>query len=188
MGSIIRAADTVYCFRVLRLLTTPWIKMGAYKAGIIDDTGKLIRRPTTAFQKSKYTLLHRFVFNLKKLLNKLPLGKTTIASYLAALYLIKEEAGISDDSLSDLLYELNGIYLGDTHLKESADILESGEYTLLHDIALPKTGEVYALKNSKVIIMENAKPMGDIFGVNIYTAIHIKTKQQIFLTTHDIIK
>ena len=43
-----------------------------------------------------YTRFIRLVFNVKKLIGKVPGGKTRIASYAAALYLIKEDFGISE--------------------------------------------------------------------------------------------
>jgi len=186
MGAIIQAADTIMSFRFLRLLTTPWIKTGAYKAGLIDNKGNLIRRPRTAFENSKYTLFHRIVFNLKKLLNKIPLGKSTIASYAAALYLIKENSGMNDSHIAMILHEITGSYPDPSRiLKEDISII-AGTYKLLNDIALPKTGEVLALKNSMVNIEEGVKPVGSIFGISVYPAIHEKTKQTICVTSSDL--
>lgn len=186
MGAIIQATDTVMSFRFLRLLTTPWVKMGAYKAGLIDNKGNLIRRPRTAFENSKYTLFHRIVFNLKKLLNKIPLGKSTIASYAAALYLIKENTDMSDARIAMILYEITGSYPDPSRILKEESFIVAGVYKLLNDIALPKTGEVLALKNSEVSIDENAKPIGSIFGVSVYPAIHVNTKQTIFVTESDL--
>ena len=79
MGLFTRAADTFYAFRFLRLLTTPWTKMGAYKLGLIDAQGVVLRKPESSEERSKYNVFHKLVFNVKRLLNKLPFGKTTIA-------------------------------------------------------------------------------------------------------------
>lgn len=187
MGAIIRAADTIYSFRFLRLLTTPWRKMGAYKAGLIDDKGNLIRRPENAFESSKLTLLHKIVFNLKKILNKIPFGKSTIASYAAALYLIKEHTALTDAQIAITLHEITGLYPDPSLiLKESPQYIKSGTYKLLNDIALPKTGDLLALKNSEVIIENNVKSIGSIFGISVYPAHHIKTRQNICVTIHDL--
>ena len=192
MGLFLKATDTFYSFRVLRLLTTPWVKTSAFKLGLLDDKGNLLRKPETSEERNSYTLLHRLVYNLKRLLNKLPLGKTTIASYIAALYLIKEESGISDSKLSMLIHELTGIYPDMKYLNESTwylnedGCIRSGIYTLLNDISLPRTGDVLALKNSSVTIEENVKPVGSIFGTSVYPALHHKTKQIIYITVHNI--
>jgi hypothetical protein len=194
MGLLTRASDTIYTFRFLRLLTTPWVKTGAYKLGIIDDKGNVIKKPETDEEKSKYNLFHRLVFNIKRLLNKLPLGKTTIASYLTALYLLKEKYGFSDRALSKILKETTGV---DPRLLEleknnwylaEDNKLVGGNYNLVRDIALPSTGEVYALKNSVVTIDENCIIRGNILGVNVYEAFHHKTRQKILVTQYDIIK
>ena len=86
-----RAIDTVITFRVLKLLTTKWEDQEAFKAGIIDDKGKRIKsvKVNTAELKQSYTFLHRLVFNLKRLIEMLPLGKNRLASYAAALFQLK---------------------------------------------------------------------------------------------------
>ena len=194
MGLFTRAADTFYAFRFLRLLTTPWQKMGAYKLGLIDAQGNILRKAETSEERSKYNVFHKLVFNVKRLLNKLPFGKTTIASYLAALYLIKEKTGLSDEALSKALLEVTGFNINTAPLNESRwyltedNSLRAGHYTLRHDVALPLTGEVLALKKSLVTISENAAPCGTIFGVPVYTATHNKTRQRILITQHDIVQ
>ena len=81
-----RAIDTVIVFRILRLLTYKWTDQAAYKEGLIDEKGKRIKseKVNTPARKESYTLLHRLVFNLKRLLELLPFGKTRIANYAAA--------------------------------------------------------------------------------------------------------
>jgi len=87
-----QVVDTVIIFRILKKLVTPFNKTAAFKAGVIDKDGKILIKPgdRTADQKKTITLLDRMVFNLKRLLSKVPGGKTQLASYVAALALIKE--------------------------------------------------------------------------------------------------
>ena len=87
-----QVVDTVIIFRILKKLVTPFNKTAAFKAGVIDKNGKILIKPgdRTADQKKTITLLDRMVFNLKRLLSKVPGGKTQLASYVAALALIKE--------------------------------------------------------------------------------------------------
>ena len=84
--------DTVIIFRILRKLTTPWEKTDAYKTGLIDKEGKVLvkKKDRTKEQQKAFSLLDRLVFNLKRIINKAPGGKTNLASYIAALALIKE--------------------------------------------------------------------------------------------------
>ena len=86
-----RAIDTVIVFRILKLLTTPWKEQAAYKEGLIDSKGKRLKKQKVTSSKiHAYTFLHRLVFNLKRMIEFLPGGKTRLASYAAALFLIKE--------------------------------------------------------------------------------------------------
>ena len=74
-----RAIDLFVTYRFLRLLTTPFEQTNAFKLGIIDKSGnrimkKGIKKPlvdlVTSEQKGAYTILHKLVFNIKKLFNK----------------------------------------------------------------------------------------------------------------------
>ena len=194
MGLLTRTTDTVYAFRFLRLLTTPWTKTGAYKMGLIDDNGKVIRKPETSEEKSKYNIFHKLVFNIKRMLNVLPFGKTTIASYLAALYLIKEKTGVSDRALAKILREATGLDPRAIQLEESFwyvtedNTLRPGTYTLTRDLPLHLTGDMLALKKTSVVVTENSTPVGTIFGINVYGATHCKTGQKVLITQHDIIQ
>ena len=88
-----RAIDLIITYRVIKLLVTPFNKQEAYKYGIIDDKGKVLRKFKTLQkpeEKKAYTLLHRFVFNLKRILQKVGLG-SRIGSFAVALALLIKE-------------------------------------------------------------------------------------------------
>ncbi len=108
MGLITRSADLIYTLRFLSILTTPWENMPAFKLGLIDKNGKYVRKPVTGDEKSAYTYFHRLVFNIKRLLGLIPLGKTRIASYAAALYLLKE-SGVNEDRIRQTMLTQTGI-------------------------------------------------------------------------------
>ena len=194
MGLLTRTTDTVYAFRFLRLLTTPWVKTGAFKMGLIDANGNVLRKPETSEEKSKYNIFHKLVFNIKRMLNVLPFGKTTLASYLAALYLIKEKTGISDRALAKILKETTGLDPRCVSIDESFwyltedKMLRSGLYTLTRDLPLQLTGDLLALRKTTVVVAENSTPVGNIFGINVYSATHRKTEQKVLITQHDIIQ
>ena len=100
--------DIIYTYRFLKILTTPWDEMDAFKEGIIDEKGrqlKKLRELNTMDEKDAYTYFHRMVFNLKRLLNKLPGGESKIASYASALFLIKEDKNITPLEAYDYLIE-----------------------------------------------------------------------------------
>jgi len=84
--------DTVMVFRILRKLTMPYNKWDAFKTGVMDKNGKILVKANKRDKKQKdsFNLLDRMVWNLKRLLGKIPGGQMQIASYVAALALIKE--------------------------------------------------------------------------------------------------
>ena len=90
-----RGADLYFVFRFLRLLTMDWKKTDAYKYKIIDAKGKALRKSSeleTVDEKAGYTMLHRMVFKIRRLIEKVPLiGKSILLNYAAALFLLKEQ-------------------------------------------------------------------------------------------------
>ena len=90
-----RGADLYFVFRFLRLLTMKYEKTDAYKYGIIDKKGKILRKSSeleTTDEKASYTMLHRLVFKIRGLIEKVPiLGKSILLNYAAALFLLKEQ-------------------------------------------------------------------------------------------------
>lgn len=189
MSILSRSADTFYAFRFLRLLTTPWEETGAFKAGIIDKDGKQIKKPETSDDKSVYNYFHRLVFNVKRLLNKIPFGKTTIASYLTALYLIKEETGLHDTALKIILEETLGLHfdeLDDIIVEDINQVLPEGSYQLKRDLPLPKTGEIFVRKGSYVFVEHSMRPSGNIFGFPQYEVLHEQTNRLILVNIKDL--
>ena len=92
-GLIGGGLNLYFIYKFLRILTTPWEKSEAFKLGIVDDNGKILKKKRalkTAEEKEAYTMMHRLVWKLKRLMEKVPFGKSRLASYAAALWLIKE--------------------------------------------------------------------------------------------------
>mgnify|MGYP003323672212 CR=1 FL=1 len=98
-----RAIDLFVTYRFLKLLTTPFEKTDAYKLGIIDEKGNRIMPPPkggvrqtkpatlgTTAEKNAYTILHKLVFNIKKIFAKVPGLRTKVGTYAAALFLLKD--------------------------------------------------------------------------------------------------
>jgi hypothetical protein len=71
----------------------PWEKQEAFKQGIIDKKGKVLRPNKTlrdTKDKKAYTYLHRFVFNMKRLFGKVGLG-SKFGSFFGAMAMILRE-------------------------------------------------------------------------------------------------
>jgi len=88
-----RLVDTLITYRVIKLLVTPFDRQEAFKQGIIDKDGNVLKKNRelkTNDEKKAYTYLHRFVFNLKRILKKVGLG-SKLGSFAVALALLLKE-------------------------------------------------------------------------------------------------
>ena len=88
-----RAVDLLIAYRVIKMLVTPFNKQPAFKYGIIDDKGKVLKKYASikgSAEKRSYTILHRFVFNLKRLLAKVGIKGKLGSFAVAAALLLKE--------------------------------------------------------------------------------------------------
>jgi len=193
MSILSRAADLGYAFRFLKLLTTPWNKLKAFELGIVDANGKNLKKAKelkTTEEKSAYTIFHRLVFNVKRLLQLAPGGKSKIASYAAALFLIKEHTGMSEEKIEEIIGKAldgdveNGISENAWYIK--GDTLNPGVYCLTKDIVSYNTGEAIAKKNSKIRVQEHSEPHSSFLGSNIYKVQHVLTKQELYISNEDI--
>lgn len=85
--------DTVYTFRFLKILSTKWENTDAYKLGIVDADGTPLKKSGDLMlnkEKDAYTVFIRLIFKLKRLMGKIPGGKSAVARYGAAIALLKE--------------------------------------------------------------------------------------------------
>jgi hypothetical protein len=88
-----RLVDLLITYRIVKLMSTDFKDQEAFKFGIIDKDGKVLRKSNklnTEAEKDSYTVLHRFVFNLKRILAKFGL-KSSISNFATALALILKE-------------------------------------------------------------------------------------------------
>lgn len=82
--------DIYLVYEFLKRLVTPFNKTKAFSLGLIDADGKKLRIAVTSQEKEAMGYFDRLVFNLKRILEKVPFGKSQIASYAAALLLLRE--------------------------------------------------------------------------------------------------
>lgn len=102
-----RFVDNVIAYRILSMLVKNFKDTEAYKLGIIDDKGKLVKKPSSSKERDAYSYLHKLVFNMKKIINRLPGGESKLKSLVTALFLIKEyyESGNRTTSLMEDRYK-----------------------------------------------------------------------------------
>ena len=199
-----RAVDLFVTYRFIKLLTTPFEKTDAFKLGIIDKDGNRIRKPnssqvevelTTSQLKNSYTILHKLVFNIKKIFSKLPILKTKIGTYAAALFLLKDtfkehmqDPDIFEKEFMKFLKENNVVL--DTEISEEVigfgEVLPKGEYLLKNDILNKEEEELTAKKGDRVAAFEDQAPIDTVLGVEIFPVIHMKTQEKIYVSLEDI--
>ena len=114
--------DLAAIYMFLKRLVTPFDQWDAYKTGLIDKDGKVIvdKADRTPEQNKSFGYFDRLVANLKKLLGKIPGGKTRIASFAAALLLLREK-NIDPDDIEYLEECLQH------YMKEAEMLVEEGE-------------------------------------------------------------
>ena len=161
-GIVGGALNLYFIYKFLRILTTPWENTDAFKLGIINGKGKILKKKSklkTIEEKESYTMMHRLVWKLKRLMEKIPFGKSRLASYAAALWLIKEETTFNgtDEELQESVLSfletdwendakiLKENYEGDmdkktfsTLRKEGIDIEKSSMKDVIKDSNYPK--------------------------------------------------
>jgi hypothetical protein len=141
-----RAVDLIITYRVVKLLVTPFERQEAFKYGIIDKDGKVLRKYKSLEkqqEKNAYTILHRFVFNLKRILKRVGLGGR-LGSFAVALALLLKE---------NKEYEHHKILI------ESA-IISYLKETKQYDNLLNEQGEVKPVYEQE--------PLMTCFGVDVY--------------------
>ena len=97
-----RFVDSIIAYRILRMLVTPFTETDAYRLGIIDANGKELKKMNqlnTVDEKDAYSILHRMIFRLKRIIEKVPVENKKLASFAAALALVKEHANVDKEPL-----------------------------------------------------------------------------------------
>ena len=138
-----RVIDALVAYRVIKLLVTPFNKTKAFELGIIDEKGKVLIRSKNIKnqeQRNAYTLLIRFVFNLKRILQKVGIRGPLGSSAAAAFAFFKEEAGeqLSETAALDIEREVYKYITSEGFefdLSENyGEPLTEGTYKVKHDI------------------------------------------------------
>jgi len=174
-----RVIDALVAYRILKLLVTPFNKTKAYKLGIIDDKGKVLiksKQIVNQEQRKAYTLLIRFVFNLKKLLAKVGIRGSLGTAAAAAIAFFKEDNGYNPE-VEKVVYK---------HLKENGfefqvdenygNPLRPGTYRVNRDIT-DLEGDIVINIDEEVIFEGNTET---IMGYDVFKY------RNVYLTTEDL--
>ena len=197
-----RAVDLFVTYRFLKLLTTPFDKTDAFKFGIIDKDGNRLKNEDgsvevlrTPDEKGAYTILHKLIFNIKKLFGKVPGLRTKVGTYAAALFLLKDtfKEHVEDPDIFEkefMKYLKEEGYELDNSISEDVigfgEILPKGNYVLVTDILNKEEEELSAKKGDKVVAYDDEAPVDTILGVEIFPVVHVKTQEKIYVSLEDI--
>ena len=203
-----RAIDLFVTYRFIKLLVTPFEKTDAYRLGIIDENGNRVMPPPkggvrqtkpatlgTTEEKNAYTILHKLVFNIKKIFSKVPGLRTKLGTYAAALFLLKDtfKESVDDPDVFEKEFmkylKEQGYEIDDTISEEVigfGEVLPKGEYTLVNDILNKEEEELTAKKGDKVVAFKDEPPIDTVLGIEIFPVIHLKTKEEIYVSLEDI--
>ena len=201
-----RAIDLFVTYRFIKLLVTPFEKTDAYRLGIIDADGKRILEPgttnkpttlRTVEEKSAYTVLHKLVFNIKKIFAKVPGLRTKLGTYAAALFLLKDtfKESVDDPDIFEKEFmkylKEQGYEIDDTISEEVigfGEILPKGEYKLANDILNKEEEELSAKKGDKAVAFDDEAPGDTKLGVDIFPVVHVKTQEKIYVGLEDLVQ
>ena len=200
-----RAIDLFVTYRFIKLLVTPFEKTDAYKLGVIDEKGNRIMPPpkggvrqtkpaslNTTEEKNSYTILHKLVFNIKKIFEKVPGLRTKLGTYAAALFLLKDtfKESVDDPDVFEKEFmkylKEQGCEIDDSINEEIGEVLPKGEYVLANDILNKEEEELTAKKGDKIAVFKDEPPIDTILGVEIFPVVHLKTKEEIYVSLEDI--
>jgi hypothetical protein len=119
--------DLYIVYQFIKRLSTPFEDTDAFKLGLIDKDGKRLKKAKSSEEKKAMTYFDRLIFNVKRLLAKVPGGSSRFASYAAAMLLLKECANpkehYSDEELAEKLME-NMEMLEKTSTKKLNELFE----------------------------------------------------------------
>ena len=187
-----RIIDGLIAYRVLKLLVTPFKKSKAFQLGIIDEKGKVLIKSkdfnksfdsnTRVEARKSYTLLIRFVFNLKRLLGKVGIRGPLGSSAAAAIAFFKEQSGeqLSEKGALDIEREVYKYITSEGFefdLSENyGEPLTEGTHKVKHDI-YNDDGEVVINIDESVEFKESTDT---IMGYDVFK------NNGVYLTTEDL--
>lgn len=128
---ISNALNYVVLYKLISRMIKPIEDTQAYKLGIVDEKGKILRKRKTLKtqeEKDALTRLDIFVFNLKRVLG--PIGRSKLVNIVGALYLLKEQ-----DNLDIFDDEENRFVLIESRYSSFLDSLSREDYLFIEEIA-----------------------------------------------------
>ena len=188
--------DFFVAYKFIKILTQDFKDTDAFKLGIIDKNGKILKKRKqlkTGEEKKAYTIIHTLVWNLKKLMMKVPGLKSKLGGYATALFLLKESC--NDNNSKQNFQELVNYLKEEGIQKDSNDIFEhsftdnklsEGVYITTQEIISPNFECIS--EGDVIIVGEDTKLFKSFEGISLYEAIHVNSGRNIIVTKSSIEK
>jgi hypothetical protein len=166
MSIDLRLEDIMSEYRFTQIINTPWKELSAYKFGIIDQSGKILKTrrdlievaEKNAYPDKFFTL----TWSVKRLLEKFHQTPNSSSSLIKTIWNLKTEyGGINPNKYESIIEEYfakSGISV-QVFLQKENNFLESGVYSIF--------GKKHKIKT--------ANQIGEVFGIPVY-----KTEKTIF--------
>jgi|15BtaG_2_1085339.scaffolds.fasta_scaffold01560_5 hypothetical protein len=188
--------DFFVAYKFIKILTQDFKDTDAFKLGIIDKDGKILKKRKqlkTGEEKKAYTIIHTLVWNMKKLMMKVPGLKSKLGAYATALFLLKESC--NDNNSKQNFQELVNYLKEEGIQKDSNDIFEhsftdnklsEGVYITTQEIISPNFECIS--EGDVIIVGEDTKLFKSFEGISLYEAIHMNSGRNIIVTKSSIEK
>ena len=160
--------DAFIAYKFIKILVVPWKETDAFKLGIIDEKGNILKKRKelrTGEEKKSYTIIHTLVWKVKRILEKIQIGKSRLGSLAAAMWFLKEEFEkldadpelIEEGIISSLRhFGIDPEEFNKQSLKESFEndeVLVSGSYLY---------------ENTLIIVKEDIQSFDSVLGVPLF--------------------
>ena len=187
--------DMLVAYKFIKILTTDFKDTDAFRLGVIDKDGNILkkRKDLRGDERTSYTIFHTLIWNLKKLMMKVPGLKSKLGSYASALFLLKEQYNKENNRGGELLAERILESLKDKF--PDSDVLfecvfetpiESGVYIATQEIVTPS---FETINEGEVIIIGNTKQaLTEMSSVPLYTAVHLDSGEEVIVSKSSIEK
>lgn len=137
--------DNAIALRIAYMLQLPFVDYDAYKLGVIDEEGNVLKSKSemTDKEKASITLLHRMIFRIKHLLSKLPGGDSRLKGLVASFLLMRE--AIENDTYT----------VTKEQILQLSELVTDDEVKLFEEITSTAVANVQGLDSEPVV---NRKP------------------------------
>ena len=174
-----RVIDALVAYRVLKLLVTPFNRTEAFKLGIIDAKGKVLKKSKQlkdSKERNAYTRLIHFVSDLNRILSNIgyrgPLGSAAAGAFA----FFREEHGDNPEVVKEVYKYIKEQGFEFEIFENYGEPLTEGTYKVKHDI--------YNLDGDIVINMnESIEFNGDVDTIMGYDVFKYN---DVYLTTEDL--